>query len=963
MVGTPEYMAPELLAGRPYGRGVDWWTLGCLIYEMVTGRGPFNHPDMSELLRMIVNSDPIYPSYASPDCIDCIKALMKREADTRLLGGEELKKHAFYKDLDWDALAAMEIDAPWQPFGGPESPHPNTMCENRQKLKDGFGASWTGNSVRDSDGSHGSESPTTKEQVGSEPAAGGAAANPMVGKKSTNLALACELTSEGSTWRVSNPLAELLGQARGQRHLLFGLPLLDPKHASPPYIEPASLPAFTRACQAIVRELIDDGNTLKPGEQLSARTEDLLSRDVSSVRDELADNDIIMVRVAWQETPLYLHYSFRKTADTTEHSVALVPDLEAHSAITVTFTDVTKGEAAKALVRRRIEITYNEPASDEEVVSLFDKEIFSFNPAGTQAPLRENASSKSGVENYLDRRSIYARAFPDLRFQILEINAINERVLTSWCWSATHTGPYHCLVQGEYRDLPATGQRVLLHGIAVDICSDGKIVDHAAYYDHASVVRQMQPAKGETDAPALGRLSPSDSGLQPKPGEREAQELMGQLYASKVLSMLDNCCHGVGLGVCVAAEELRVAACSSDFALPLGFADKHSALGSGLIAHLRSRAVPGDDEAEETIHSICLATRERRAHRGVLVVRAPMTVGGEEDGERSLLIMAVAPMPPQPGREICYAVLLMDLSSDPGVPPELYSRERREAMKENERNRRPSRSTFAEPKAPARGYAFIPDLMKPLDDIYPCHGGGGDETHLTPAREKLAWTSDAGKKTQEELSALFLEAMHAFQCVGFCLADDNVHDLPLVWVNDGFVTLSDYTRQQLIGYNCRFLQADATDPDTVGQMKDAIVAGRGVRVTLWNMTAKREGFWNCLAIYPSHDGRYFLSVQVKLTPEFRKQIVRLKKGLPSCSSPMKSPVPHLTTPPRGSAHKPQPQSAPAALKVVDAPGTTAVARLVEIGPLVLRGATARRPGLLARVRACSTHIQRSARAV
>ena len=49
MVGTPEYMAPELLAGRPYGRGVDWWTLGCLIYEMITGRGPFNHPDMSEV--------------------------------------------------------------------------------------------------------------------------------------------------------------------------------------------------------------------------------------------------------------------------------------------------------------------------------------------------------------------------------------------------------------------------------------------------------------------------------------------------------------------------------------------------------------------------------------------------------------------------------------------------------------------------------------------------------------------------------------------------------------------------------------------------------------------------------------------------------------------------------------------------------------------------------------------------
>ena len=105
-----------------------------------------------------------------------------------------------------------------------------------------------------------------------------------------------------------------------------------------------------------------------------------------------------------------------------------------------------------------------------QVAALFDPVKFSFNPAGTQAPLRADAARKSGVENYLDRRNLYVRAFPDLRLQILEINAIGERVLTSWCWSATHTGPYHALVQGEYRDLPPTGNRVLLHGIAVDIC-------------------------------------------------------------------------------------------------------------------------------------------------------------------------------------------------------------------------------------------------------------------------------------------------------------------------------------------------------------------------------------------------------------------------------------------------------------------------------------------------------------
>ena len=70
MVGTPEYMAPELLAGRPYGAGVDWWTLGCLIYEMITGRGPFNHPDMSEARATPHRATPppchVTPCHATP---------------------------------------------------------------------------------------------------------------------------------------------------------------------------------------------------------------------------------------------------------------------------------------------------------------------------------------------------------------------------------------------------------------------------------------------------------------------------------------------------------------------------------------------------------------------------------------------------------------------------------------------------------------------------------------------------------------------------------------------------------------------------------------------------------------------------------------------------------------------------------------------------------------------------------
>ena len=103
--------------------------------------------------------------------------------------------------------------------------------------------------------------------------------------------------------------------------------------------------------------------------------------------------------------------------------------------------------------------------------------------------------------------------------------------------------------------------------------------------------------------------------------------------------------------------------------------------------------------------------------------------------------------------------------------------------------------------------------------------------------------------------------------------------------------------------------------------------------------------------------------QVRLTPEFHKQIVRLKKGIPACASPMSVRLPsHVTVSPRNSAHPPKPISSPAALKVAGAPSTAPVAQHVESGPLVLRSATARRPGLLARVWPCYTHILRSTRA-
>ena len=55
-VGTPEYLAPEIILNRGHDKAVDLWTLGALLYEMLAGIPPFHHPDRNELYKMIVTS-------------------------------------------------------------------------------------------------------------------------------------------------------------------------------------------------------------------------------------------------------------------------------------------------------------------------------------------------------------------------------------------------------------------------------------------------------------------------------------------------------------------------------------------------------------------------------------------------------------------------------------------------------------------------------------------------------------------------------------------------------------------------------------------------------------------------------------------------------------------------------------------------------------------------------------------
>nr|CCA26378.1 RPS6 protein kinase putative [Albugo laibachii Nc14] len=118
--GTPEYLAPEILNRSGHGRAVDWWSLGALLYEMLTGLPPFYCRDRDKLFEKIRKGDLSYPKYLSSSAKDLLNRLLERDPTRRLGTGPEdaceIKNHPFFSDIQWDALMAGKIDPPWRPI-------------------------------------------------------------------------------------------------------------------------------------------------------------------------------------------------------------------------------------------------------------------------------------------------------------------------------------------------------------------------------------------------------------------------------------------------------------------------------------------------------------------------------------------------------------------------------------------------------------------------------------------------------------------------------------------------------------------------------------------------------------------------------------------------------------------------------------------------------------------------------
>ena len=111
--GTPEYLAPEVLEDTDYGRAVDWWGLGVVMYEMMCGKLPFYSRDHDTLFELILVKEAQFPPTLSVEAKSLLSHLLVKDPKRRLGGGpedaKEIMVHPFFINVRWQELVDRKV--------------------------------------------------------------------------------------------------------------------------------------------------------------------------------------------------------------------------------------------------------------------------------------------------------------------------------------------------------------------------------------------------------------------------------------------------------------------------------------------------------------------------------------------------------------------------------------------------------------------------------------------------------------------------------------------------------------------------------------------------------------------------------------------------------------------------------------------------------------------------------------
>uniref|UniRef100_A0A8C7DX02 non-specific serine/threonine protein kinase n=1 Tax=Naja naja TaxID=35670 RepID=A0A8C7DX02_NAJNA len=137
--GTPEYIAPEVILRQGYGKPVDWWAMGIILYEFLVGCVPFFGDTPEELFGQVISDEIVWPEgdEALPlDAQDLIGKLLRQNPLERLGTGSafEVKQHRFFKDLDWNGLLRQKAEFIPQLESEDDTSYFDTRTERYQHL-------------------------------------------------------------------------------------------------------------------------------------------------------------------------------------------------------------------------------------------------------------------------------------------------------------------------------------------------------------------------------------------------------------------------------------------------------------------------------------------------------------------------------------------------------------------------------------------------------------------------------------------------------------------------------------------------------------------------------------------------------------------------------------------------------------------------------------------------------------
>ena len=399
------YIAPEILNELAYNSAIDWWTFGCLVYEMVHGKRPFRSLDMSQLLNMIKRAKVHFrPDLCSEVLEDLLRQLITVDGDARLgsptMGGAaKLKEHAFFREVDWDALLRKEVAAPCalsEMFSESSLPPRATTRELREdRLQTEFttftagddaeeeelsflkGASATGHaeharelhsplhsrgmpsySPLSHDGSPHSRDGSRKasltavtpvEFVDSPSLYYQSSVSSSYEPNSSSSSLSLELTRTGAIWAISHSLVRALGYNHMGKQQLLGRSMLD---SSTSLVEAAGFDKFVDTF-AKAREALDE--RLVQQEQPPAAAAVAAEGAADGVESPAAEETRLSEVTVWLSTAVGGRMCVQASLEVVLLDASYAETGGPAGLVVFTMSDVTTSERNKELVARRYE--------------------------------------------------------------------------------------------------------------------------------------------------------------------------------------------------------------------------------------------------------------------------------------------------------------------------------------------------------------------------------------------------------------------------------------------------------------------------------------------------------------------------------------------------------------------------------------------------------------------------------